>query len=170
MGAAALRDLTGQSFGRLTVLSVGERRGRKRYWNCRCDCGTEKAVHGDHLKAGRSRSCGCLNRESQRASFQKHGGAPAVKTERHPLYGTWCSMKTRCFNERAWQYRYYGGRGISVCPEWRDDFARFAADVGERPPGTTLDRLDPDGDYNPGNVRWATSKEQRQNRRRAKVS
>ncbi len=96
-------DLSGYRFGRWTVVSYGEKRGRKHYWRCACECGGEKLVHGEHLKEGRSRSCGCFNREVQRQSFEKHGGASAIKVDRHPLYSTWCGMKRRCYDENAWQ-------------------------------------------------------------------
>lgn len=162
----SLKDLTNARFGRLTVVGFAEKRGRKLYWNCVCDCGASKAVHGEHLKEGRSRSCGCLNRDAQRDSFTTHGGAPFDKSARHPLYSTWCNMKKRCYSKKADQYPYYGGRGIVVCDEWKHDFARFAADMGLKPsPEHSIDRKDNDGPYALWNCRWATKVEQAANKR-----
>lgn len=156
-------DLTGRTFGRYTVLGYAEKRHRKLYWHCRCSCGTEKLVHGDHLKAGATKSCGCLNAENARAALTKHGGASSKG--RHPLYGTWCGMIRRCELENLPAYKYYGGRGIKVCAEWRYDFARFLADMGEKPSSIhSIDRIDPDGNYEPSNCRWATPKQQSENR------
>lgn len=95
------KNLTGMKFGRFIIVSYAGKRGRQPYWNCMCECGTSKTVHGGHLKEGRSRSCGCLNSETQRISFEKHGGASLIKAQRHPLYSTWCGMKKRCYNKNS---------------------------------------------------------------------
>lgn len=161
-------DLSGQRFGRLTVIGLAEKRGRKLYWRVKCDCGSAKAVHGDHLKAGKVRSCGCLSKEVQRVSFEKHACASADKSKRHPLYTTWCTMKARCYDPKVDSYPYYGGQGVAVCDEWRNDFARFAADMGPKPSsGHSIDRINPNGDYSPANCRWATETEQMANLRSA---
>lgn len=157
-------DITSRIFNRLTVLGFAEKRGRKLYWNCRCSCGTVKAVHGDHLKSGAIKSCGCLGIEAVVASLTTHGGCSSTDG-RHPLYGTWCNMKQRCYNPANPAYKYYGGRGISICAEWVNDFAKFRDDIGTKPsPIHSIDRIDPDGNYEPANCRWATPKQQAENR------
>ena len=165
-----LIDLTGQTFGRWTVQ---ERSGTGRTrWLCKCECGTTTSVDGATLKNGTSQSCGCLNLEITKANTT-HGGARVEGY--HPLYRTWKSMRTRCRNTNHQQWKDYGGRGIDVDPRW-DSFENFLADMGDRPPNPdgwtsrkpyyTLDRYpDKDGDYAPGNVRWATPLEQSLNRR-----
>jgi hypothetical protein len=145
-------DITGKRFDRWFVL---ERAGRRRKrWLCRCICGAERAVHGSRLRNGTSRSCGCLRR--------RHGHSGNGK-KRKPsrTYKSWESMHWRC---NDLQNPNYGGRGITVCARWRK-FENFLADMGKRPRGKTLDRIDPDGNYEPGNCRWATPTEQYFNRR-----
>lgn len=148
-------DLIGKRFGRWTVLAyVG---GRDRAWSCVCDCGARVVVRGASLRKGQSRSCGCLQRE--RASARKIHGLWGT-----PEYNSWVAMMRRCFNPHATGFEDYGGRGITVCEEWHSIAAWFA-DMGPRPPGCSLDRIDPNGNYEPGNCRWADAKQQSQNRR-----
>jgi hypothetical protein len=160
-----INSIIGSRFSRLTVIGYGGKLGRAHKWVCLCDCGVTTLKRSDHMSSGRSRSCGCVNLESQKSNFEKHGGAVADKATRHHLYSTWCGMKKRCYSERCDAYPYYGGRGIGVCDEWRHDFSAFARDMGKKPDGMTLDRIDSDGDYSAGNCKWSTKSEQMKNRR-----
>jgi hypothetical protein len=156
-------DLTGQTFGRLTAVAPTVNRSRcgSVIWICRCACGSNTEVRGRHLKSGNTMSCGCLNAEATLTRATKHG------LSKTPEYRVWAYMIQRCHNPNHQSFPYYGGRGISVCPEWQDGFEPFYAHAGPRPsPKHTLDRYpDNDGDYTPGNVRWATRKEQAANKR-----
>lgn len=150
MAAKRKYDLAGQRFGRWTV----GQSPRRAYWPCKCDCGAERLVRANGLTSGRSQSCGCLHREA----VSRHGwyGTPTHKS--------WESMLQRCTNSNSPDYQNYGGRGISVHPEWLI-FESFFSDMGERPAGLTLDRINTDGPYEKQNCRWATRRRQQRNRR-----
>jgi hypothetical protein len=152
-------NLTGKRFGRWTVVAYAQ----KRKWSCVCDCGAHADVYGTSLREGESKSCGCLRRESNKVRATKHGMSGSRE------YVSWRSMKERCFNPRHPAYENYGGRGIVPCEDWLP-FIPFFADMGERPAGCTLDRIDPNGNYAPGNCRWADRKQQRQNQRPRRAS
>ena len=136
--------------------------GRAR-WYCRCGCGVRSLVSSTNLVSTKTQSCGCLHREVTAAQSTKHGYA--ARGRHHPLYEVWWTMIERCQNPHVRSYPNYGGRAITVCARWRRDFAAFLADMGERPAGTSIDRINNDGDYEPGNCRWATPKEQAANKR-----
>lgn len=165
-------NLTGQRFGRWTALyDTGETAaGGNRLWLCRCDCGTERVLRSAslRLKSAKprqkaSQSCGCLMRELARDSHLKHGHAQGGELSAE--YRTWMGMKARCYQQRHSSYAFYGAKGIIVCDRWRQSFDAFLADVGPRPsPKHTLDRINSRGHYEPGNVRWATMKQQQLNR------
>jgi hypothetical protein len=162
----ALIDLTGKRFGRLLVVARAENgRGGRRRWVCVCDCGNTTTVFGHCLRRrDATRSCGCLAREQTRVRSLKHGCFGS------PEYISWVAMKARCTNPNNKAFPDYGGRGIAVCGKWRASFIDFLAYVGPRPKGTTLDRWpDKNGNYEPGNVRWATPKQQRGNQRPPKA-
>lgn len=152
----------GQRFGRLVVTGPAEKLGKYVSHLCRCDCGREKRVLRQSLLNGATRSCGCRARERASETHRKHGGS------RSPEYRSWKSMIERCTSEAHPAYHRYGGRGITVCEAWRK-FENFLVDMGERPEGTTLDRIDNDRGYEPGNCRWSTAKDQALNRHDTKM-
>lgn len=160
-----LIDLTGQRFGRLTVIERAPSAGRHPRWLCECECGASIVAYGSNLKRGRTQSCGCLHREGAAAMMLARRTHQRTRT---PEWWTWQSMKQRCLNPNHAAYRHYGGRGILIHPAWIRSFEAFYAYVGDRPsPNHSLDRIDNDGNYEPGNVRWATIVQQNNNSRNA---
>lgn len=167
-------DLTGKKFGRLTVLHLAQPRysksGKKiRYWHCKCECGNEVDVLNTSLLRNSTQSCGCLHRDLFILSNTKHGACSNRKMTR--LYTIWMNMRDRCNNESHHAYMNYGGRGITVCDEWNDDYLCFEKWANENgySKDLTLDRIDVDGNYEPSNCRWATRKEQANNKRTNRV-
>lgn len=152
-------NLVGQRFGQLSVLEeAGRSLHFKTLWRCQCDCGNIIVAVGGSLKSGNTKSCGCLKRDVLRVLHRKHGMSQMAE------YGIWAGMLKRCRNKNVPYFHRYGGRGISVCDRWLF-FETFLKDVGPRPsPRHMLDRISNDGDYEPGNVRWVTSKESNRNR------
>lgn len=144
-------DLAGQKFGRLTVLEFAYVKNRNSYWKCICDCGNIYTVEGQHLKNGHTKSCGCI----------RHGKS---NTRLHKI---WTGMKDRCYNKNCKDYSRYGGRGILICDEWRNDFMKFYtwAIANGYSDELSIDRIDVDGNYEPSNCRWATLAKQNRNMR-----
>jgi len=156
------KDLTGMQFTRLLVLRKVDKpshvTSRGSYWLCQCDCGQQKVIIYSALVKGNSKSCGCLRKDAPNA-HRTHGMGNTN------LYHQWANMIQRCTNENHRDYHKYGGRGITVCDQWLNSFESFYADMGDKPPYLSLDRINNDEGYYKENCRWATRQEQQLNRR-----
>lgn len=156
-------DITGHKFNRWTVICRVEntKLGQAR-WLCRCDCGNERQITSATIRQGFSKSCGCLKSELTLARNKKHGHSRIGWQS--PTYRSWAAMRGRCENPKNSHFAGYGGRGIKVCARWAE-FVNFLADMGEKPEGLSIDRIDVNGNYEPGNCRWATNQQQARNKR-----
>lgn len=156
-------ELTNKIFGRLTVIGYNSfsRSRCDSMWDCECVCGQKTIVASKHLRQGRIKSCGCLQKEMVSKRFSKH------KLVESSEYVSWCGMKYRCYNVGCKSYINYGGRGIAVCERWLQSFENFLEDMGKKPsPIHSIDRINNNGNYEPGNCRWATPPQQGRNVRR----
>lgn len=154
-------DLTGQKFGFLSVIeSAGIGPCRKRIWHCKCDCGGHCISTTGNLRSGTSSSCGCKRITAGKAR-RKHG-----RNQQDRTYRIWAAMRGRCHTKSNSKYADYGGRGIAVCEAW-NSFEQFLKDMGEAPPGRSIERNNNNGNYEPGNCRWATQAEQSRNTRQS---
>jgi hypothetical protein len=166
--ATPIIDMTGRIIGRLEVLSIStERKHGKVSWLCRCSCGNFHTATGKDLRSGSIQSCGCLGTERRSESVTRRNTKHRMTGT--PTYRSWSSMIGRCTNPKNPDYLDYGGKGITVCDRWLESFENFYSDMGDRPRGKTLDRIDGDQGYFPENCRWATASQQAQNRKSSRL-
>lgn len=153
-------EITGQKFGMLTVVGRAENRGKNTAWRCICDCGNEKDVLTHNLISGKSKSCGCARINTLKRVMTKHGG------RRTRIYGIFKGMCSRCYNDNNPAYHYYGGKGVKICDEWKNDFAKFREWSFENGYDETssIDRINPNGGYCPENCRWVSPQKQQNNK------
>lgn len=171
MSASRFDDLSGSVFGEWRAIKSTRSVRAGRIYHCKCSCGTEREILRSNLVSGKTRSCGCKKSKLIADKKTTHGQSAKKTSKPTKLYRTWASMKTRCENEKSKSYHNYGGRGIKICDEWSRSFENFAKDIGEPPSGVhSIDRIDPDGNYEPGNCRWADKKTQARNRRSVRLS
>jgi|ERR1035437_1728445 hypothetical protein len=157
-----LIDLTGQPFNRLTVLKRIKKIPDQTHWECVCTCGNIVVVKADHLKSGHTRSCGCLQSEAASDANMTHGHS--IGKQRTHEFSCWIHMRNRCSNPKHKNWHRYGGRGITVCDDWENSYEDFFDHIGPAPSRKhSIERIDTDGNYEPGNVCWATQKEQANN-------
>ncbi len=163
-----LIDITGKKFGSWVVIRRDPNKPKGHpHWLSKCECGNIKSVRSTSLRSGISTNCGCNRTKIIRECNTKHGHSPREKAS--PTYISWRNMLSRCDLIGTPFYKYYGGLGVTVCPRWRK-FEAFLADMGERPKGMSVDRINPFGNYEPGNCRWVDGLTQRRNTRKRKIS
>lgn len=158
-------DLTDQKFGRLTPKKVISRdKFGALIWECKCNCGNIINIQGGSLRSGRTKSCGCWNKELISKRSKTHGKTGT------PLYRIWIGIKVRCYNPKSRVFKYYGARGIKMCPQWKNSFINFLKDMKDYPKEMSIDRINNDGNYEKNNCRWITQKYQTRNSRWTKLS